>query len=330
MISLKSNSRGSSRGAMSVVARREQQDLSEPVRVGRTEIAEASISTVSAEATAISVKSNSRGNSRGAMSVVARREQQDLSEPVHVGRTEIAEASTSTVSAETTTIVVIDEHVLTRDCLARCLKAYGKNYDVAAFASVAKWQESVARHPRPSVIMLCHHGHGRAQIERDLAALAQSGMGIPVVIVCDDEDVEHVLFALDGGARGCIPTSVTLEVAVRAIHLVQAGGTFVPASSLISLRGREEQAAAEKGTRVGSFTQRQFAVVEAVRLGKANKRIAYELNMRESTVKVHVRNIMKKLKARNRTEVAFLTSSLFSNTDRQRSSERAGCQATLR
>jgi DNA-binding NarL/FixJ family response regulator len=47
--------------------------------------------------------------------------------------------------------------------------------------------------------------------------------------------------------------------------------------------------------------------VEALRRGKANKIIAYELNMRESTVKVHVRNIMKKLKAKNRTEVAFLT-----------------------
>jgi DNA-binding NarL/FixJ family response regulator len=59
------------------------------------------------------------------------------------------------------------------------------------------------------------------------------------------------------------------------------------------------------------FTARQTAVVEALRRGKANKIIAYELNMRESTVKVHVRNIMKKLRARNRTEVAFMTSRLM-------------------
>ena len=52
-------------------------------------------------------------------------------------------------------------------------------------------------------------------------------------------------------------------------------------------------------------TARQAAVVDALRQGKSNKIIAYELNMRESTVKVHVRNIMKKLNARNRTEVAF-------------------------
>ena len=50
---------------------------------------------------------------------------------------------------------------------------------------------------------------------------------------------------------------------------------------------------------------RQFAVADALRRGKANKIIAYELNMSESTVKVHIRNIMKKHKATNRTEAAF-------------------------
>jgi DNA-binding CsgD family transcriptional regulator len=60
---------------------------------------------------------------------------------------------------------------------------------------------------------------------------------------------------------------------------------------------------------VGLFTGRQRQVIEALRQGKPNKIIAYELNMCESTVKVHVRTIMKKLKARNRTQVAYLYSS---------------------
>jgi len=60
------------------------------------------------------------------------------------------------------------------------------------------------------------------------------------------------------------------------------------------------------------FTSRQTAVIAALRQGKQNKIIAHELNMRESTVKVHVRNIMQKLKATNRTEVAYLTNQLDS------------------
>ena len=56
-------------------------------------------------------------------------------------------------------------------------------------------------------------------------------------------------------------------------------------------------------------------MIDALRRGKANKIIAYELNMCESTVKVHIRNIMKKLKAKNRTEVAYLANKLFKDSN---------------
>jgi DNA-binding NarL/FixJ family response regulator len=59
------------------------------------------------------------------------------------------------------------------------------------------------------------------------------------------------------------------------------------------------------------FTERQEEVVQALRRGKANKIIAHELNLRESTVKVHIRNIMKKLKATNRTEVVYKLNEMF-------------------
>jgi DNA-binding NarL/FixJ family response regulator len=49
--------------------------------------------------------------------------------------------------------------------------------------------------------------------------------------------------------------------------------------------------------------------------GKANKIIAYELGMSESTVKVHVRNIMRKMGATNRTQVAYKAQSLLQNFD---------------
>lgn len=221
----------------------------------------------------------------------------------------------SSASADSTIIVVIDQRVLIRDCLARCLRPLGRNHTVYTFANVAEWQESAARYPRPAVIILSIQGrkHPEIETERELALLSRSQMNIPVVLVSDAEDVEHVLFALDGGARGYIPTSVSLDVAVEAMLLVKAGGTFVPASSLISWRRKGESGTPGHTNGHGMFTARQAAVVDAVRQGKANKRIAYELNMRESTVKVHIRNIMKKLKAKNRTEVAFLTSGLFNN-----------------
>jgi DNA-binding NarL/FixJ family response regulator len=55
----------------------------------------------------------------------------------------------------------------------------------------------------------------------------------------------------------------------------------------------------------GGVTAREAAVIRALQQGKPNKVIAYELNMCESTVKVHVRNLMKKMKAKNRTDLAM-------------------------
>ena len=59
------------------------------------------------------------------------------------------------------------------------------------------------------------------------------------------------------------------------------------------------------------FTPRQAEAVMALRRGMANKIIARELNLRESTVKVQIRNIMRKLHATNRTEAAFRINRLF-------------------
>jgi DNA-binding NarL/FixJ family response regulator len=126
---------------------------------------------------------------------------------------------------------------------------------------------------------------------------------VPAVVSSNDRPAAEVLELLKAGIRGFVPTSVAIDVAVQALRLVQAGGTFVPESCLRLLSSTEPLA-----EQSGLFTHRQLQVVEAIRQGKPNKIIAYELAMCESTVKVHVRTIMKKLKARNRTQIAYLYS----------------------
>src|SRR6185436_14807340 len=111
------------------------------------------------------------------------------------------------------------------------------------------------------------------------------------------------------------PTSFSLHTAMQAMDLVRAGGTFVPASSLIAAHHAPEDAQTGVQKSNGLFTTRQTAVIDALRRGKPNKIIAYELKMRESTVKVHVRNIMKKLHATNRTEVAFMANRLLNGEE---------------
>ncbi len=205
------------------------------------------------------------------------------------------------------TTVVIDRRVLFRDCFISCLNGNNKNDVVRSFAAVEEWLKECHHSGPGTIIVLCTAGRTEAEVDKDIAMLSQSAADFSIVILSDRDDAHSVLNALDKGARGYITTSMAFDVAVQAIRLVRAGGTFVPARSLIESRDSIGQlVAASEKPRSGIFTARQMTVVEALRQGKANKIIAYELNMCESTVKVHVRNIMKKLRAKNRTEVAFL------------------------
>jgi DNA-binding NarL/FixJ family response regulator len=140
--------------------------------------------------------------------------------------------------------------------------------------------------------------------------LSQQDCPLPIILLSDEDDPDQIADAISRGVRGYIPTSVSLDVVVGVLRLVKAGGVFVPAGSLIAARRAGDGIGVSQNSD-GLFTARQAAVAEALRHGKANKVIASELNMRESTVKVHVRNIMRKLKARNRTEVAVMTNELM-------------------
>jgi DNA-binding NarL/FixJ family response regulator len=124
--------------------------------------------------------------------------------------------------------------------------------------------------------------------------------------------------AFEIGVRGYIPTvNTTVELAVDIIHLVRDGGTFVPPSSL-SVRAARRQGAAPAATLSEEFTARQKEVLDRLRQGKTNKLIAYDLHVSESTVKAHIRNIMEKLHATNRTEVASRAHELEMSETRKR------------
>jgi DNA-binding NarL/FixJ family response regulator len=202
-------------------------------------------------------------------------------------------------------IVLIEPRTLIRDCLSKCLAISGGGESVEAFAFASDWVTAQTHRPVAPLVLLSTADRDSAEIEREIAVLSNAEPLASIVLLSDDADSEHVLGALDKGARGYISTSMSFDVAMKAIQLVRAGGTFIPVECL---RAKTPVSLAPTRSNLepqGPFTTRQLAVIEALRQGKANKIIAFELNMRESTVKVHVRNIMKKLQAKNRTEVAF-------------------------
>jgi len=211
-------------------------------------------------------------------------------------------------------LVVIHPRAFFRDCFVRCLEISYESHYIMAFANIYTWMASpVESAVHPSIVVYFVDGNDASSVT-DLQFLEATAIDTPVVIVSDIDDVNYVVRALKGGARGYIPTSLSFNVAVEAVRLVEAGGTFVPVSSLAMDRSKQEVAA-----RTGDLlTERQMMVVEALCQGMANKQIAYELGMSEHTVKVHLRHIMRKLRARNRTEVAVLTKDFFERSNEQK------------
>jgi DNA-binding NarL/FixJ family response regulator len=202
-------------------------------------------------------------------------------------------------------IILIERRTLVRECLVASLQR-ASGYHVLPFACADKYLESADRTKAGLIVLCMREGLSGAEASRQISLLANSSDDVPLVLISDDEDPDQIVKVLDAGARGFIPSNLPLTVTVEAMRLVRAGGTFVPASSLMAVRRSAEGAAVAKPAGNGMFTPRQVDVIEALRQGKANKIIAYELEMRESTVKVHVRNIMRKLKATNRTQVAYI------------------------
>ena len=138
--------------------------------------------------------------------------------------------------------------------------------------------------------------------------------GVPLLFISDLDDPEEAMAAFQAGARGYIPTSVEPWLAGLTIGFVLSGGSFVPPTVLTGrahtspvkeIRAFECRAAGDTSAPCWSLTSRQHEVLRLLREGKSNKIIARQLTMSEATVKVHVRQIMRKLGAANRTQAAL-------------------------
>jgi DNA-binding NarL/FixJ family response regulator len=214
-----------------------------------------------------------------------------------------SETESGSVKLKRPGIVVIHRRAVFRDCFVRCLEISYKDHDVLPFANVVEWCNSKEPNALAAAIVIIVIDDGDVSGVAELKFLETVAAKIPVVIVSNIDDLDHIVRALKSGARGYIPTSLPFNVAVEAVRLVKAGGTFVPASSFVHNRDEQQPVLRTNGL----LTEQQMKVVEEIRQGKANKQIAYELNMSEHTVKVHLRHIMRKLNAKNRTEVAVLS-----------------------
>jgi DNA-binding NarL/FixJ family response regulator len=214
-------------------------------------------------------------------------------------------------------IALVDPKPLTRRSIAEMLtKALPDSVTVAA--STCEELIEIEKRPIASPDLVIVHIRSAAVTDACVQnALELVRLRLPearVVVLSDRDDVENVNEALTCGVWGYIPTSVEAEVAFAALRLISAGGTYLPAQERRALTAKpDNRAECERRGRSDELdlTPRELSVLDLLREGKPNKLIANGLNMEESTVKVHVRNILKKLHAANRTQAASVANRLL-------------------
>ena len=210
------------------------------------------------------------------------------------------------------TIALVDPRALIADCFSFLLARRASDLHICCARSIdglseedpallVVWQEAI---DQPALDFL----------ERQIAAAHERYPDTPALafIHCEDAAVLARVFGL--GIAVVDAKSATPDVALAAIRLAMTGERFASAAFLtagprpdhgLSIEQNGAAASTTAWPRNG-ITRRERQLLDKLDRGLQNKIIAYELGISESTVKVHLRNLMRKLKATNRTQVAFI------------------------
>src|SRR4051794_18217067 len=112
-------------------------------------------------------------------------------------------------------VILIERRLLVRECFAACLER-ASGYNVISFASAETYLQRAER-TKAGLVVLCTNGDlNDAESRREISLL--SAEELPLVLIADREDASQTVKALEAGARGFIPSTLSLAVVVEALR----------------------------------------------------------------------------------------------------------------
>jgi two-component system nitrate/nitrite response regulator NarL len=214
-------------------------------------------------------------------------------------------------------ILLVDDHTLLRSGVKLLLQ---RNPDFEVVGEAADGLEGVkrAKQLRPDVVLMDLHMPGLCGLEA-LQLIMQDLPGTAVLMLTVSEQAEDLGAALQAGARGYLLKNIEADKLMEAIRRAAAGEAVVAESMTGKLVAQfragpaaaAAQAQAQAQARTGApaappvrLTPRELEAMTFLARGQSNKEIARELSVAESTVKIHVQNILKKLHLSSRVQIA--------------------------
>ncbi|RQW29682.1 DNA-binding response regulator [Rhodobacteraceae bacterium CH30] len=206
-------------------------------------------------------------------------------------------------------ILLIDDHTLFRSGI-RLLLQRQSDFDIVGEAADGIEGIKRAQALRPDVILLDLNMPGLSGLDT-LQLLMQDLPELAVLVLTVSEEAEELGQALQKGARGYLLKNIEADTLTDAVRSVAAGKTVIAQDMTAKLvaqfrsQSREPvQAPAPSVAEHDKLTPREREIVQCLARGESNKEIARHLDVAESTVKIHVQNVLKKLGLSSRVQVA--------------------------
>jgi two-component system, NarL family, nitrate/nitrite response regulator NarL len=219
---------------------------------------------------------------------------------------------------EPVSTVIVDRGAIFRDGLARILsrsrfRVVGK---YASIAEIAEHPEGVAGYVAENRTLLFVVGLLSHSDTPDLCWIKQQCPTSHLVLLFDREGAQTISVALRCGADACLQNTIDPDALMKALEVVMLGTfviSFVPGAHIEETSSIQEltlgSARAQTSEQAsGVLSSREAEVLACIAEGGSKKSIARKFDITEAMVKVHVKAILRKLKAKNRTQAAISAS----------------------
>jgi two-component system nitrate/nitrite response regulator NarL len=213
-------------------------------------------------------------------------------------------------------ILVVDDHTLFRRGLTALL-ARDASLQVVGDAADAGQAQRRAAELQPDLILLDNHLPGVNGVDA-LPALRQVAPAARIIMLTVSEDEADLAAALRGGACGYLLKTIEGDALVTAIQRAMRGasviaeemtGKLVAAYRDATAAPAESQAAPPPQSPIDQLSPRERDILRGIARGASNKEIARDLGIAETTVKIHVQHVLRKLGFSSRVQAAVAATS---------------------
>jgi len=212
-------------------------------------------------------------------------------------------------------ILFADDHTLVREGIRPFLRELAPEVEVLEAENFSGAQDQASTAGELDLILLDLKMPGMNGFN-GITKFAETYPDVPIVILSGHYNRKDVIAALDYGVSGYIPKNIGGMAMVNALRLVLAGEKYLPSEAFSDSGADEDEsilspkspnAPREVDPKFKTLTQREAEILGHLVEGKTNKEIARDLDLQEITVKIHVRNIYRKIGAQNRAQAVRIT-----------------------